>query len=159
MNSIMRDYFPTFEMYQALRAQLMEILTNEDLQFRLPGQNLPLGVLCREIGEVEYAYIQSFKTFRIDFSYQNPETGLESSTGKLVAWYKELDDDLKRTIEALPEEDVQNRKIDRGGGFTPPLFIQLDLYKEALLIFYGKVSVYLKALEKPIPEQWQHWIG
>jgi IS605 OrfB family transposase len=32
-------------------------------------------------------------------------------------------------------------------------------YKEALLIFYGKVSMYLKAIGKILPEQWQEWIG
>jgi hypothetical protein len=28
-----------------------------------------------------------------------------------------------------------------------------------LLIFYGKASVYLKALDKTLPEQWQAWIA
>lgn len=159
MNSMMRAYYPTFEMYQALRDQLMEILTDEDLVLRPGGQNEPLGVLCREIGETESSYIQSFKTFRQDFSYRNEEPELARSVAKLVAWFKELDDELKSTIEGLSEQDIQNRVVDRGEGFTLPLHIQLDVYKEALLIFYGKVSVYLKALGKSRPEQWQEWIG
>jgi hypothetical protein len=35
----------------------------------------------------------------------------------------------------------------------------LEIYKEALLIFYGKTSVYLKATGKELPEQWLAWIG
>jgi hypothetical protein len=159
MNSMMHAYYPTFEMYQALRDQLMEILTDEDLVLRPGGQNEPLGVLCREIGETERSYIQSFKTFRQDFSYRNEEPELARSVAKLVAWFKELDDELKSTIGGLSEQDIQNRVVDRGEGFTLPLHIQLDVYKEALLIFYGKVSVYLKALGKFRPEQWQEWIG
>jgi uncharacterized damage-inducible protein DinB len=158
MNSIMQNYYSIFEMYQALRNQLMEILTDEDLSYRPGGQNPPLGALCREIGEVEYSYIQSFKTFKQDFSYRNEEPGLETSVNKLSTWYKALDDELKVTIEALSEEDIQNKRVDRGGGFTLPPHIQLDVYKEALLIFYGKTSVYLKAMGKPLPEQWQEWI-
>jgi len=159
MNSMMREYYPTFEMYQALRDQLMEILTDEDLLFRPGDRNEPLGELCREIGETERSYIQSFKTFTQDFSYRNEEPELARSVGMLVAWFRELDQELKSTIEALSEKDLQNRVVDRGGGFILPIHIQLDVYKEALLIFCGKVSVYLKALGKSRPEQWQEWIG
>ena len=159
MNSIMNNYFPVFEMYQALRNQLMELLTDEDLSFRPDVSNPTLGALCREIGEVEYSYIQSFKTFKQDFSYRKKEPGLEVSVEKLTAWFEELDNELKATVEGLSEEAIQNRVIDRGGDFTLPPQIQLEVYKEALLIFYGKVSVYLKAMGKTLPKQWQEWIG
>jgi hypothetical protein len=162
MNSIMESYYPTFEYYQyyqALRYQLMGILGDEELSFQPGGKNATLGALCREIGEAEYCYIQSFKTFAMDFSYRNTEPGLENSIAKLSLWYKELDQELKATIEALSDDDVQNRPIDRGPSFQPSLLIQLDIYKEALLIFYGKISVYLKLMGKERPEQWQQWIG
>lgn len=159
MNSIMEQYYPMFEMYQELRDHLMDTLTDEDLDYRPDEANPTLGALCREIGEVEHAYIRSFKTFELDFSYRNPEPGLESSVEKLTSWYEELDRELRTTVESLSEEEVQNRVIDRGGGFTLPPQIQLDVYKEALLIFYGKVSVYLKALGKTPSERWQQWIA
>lgn len=159
MNSIMIGYYPTFEMYQALRDQLMEILTDADLAYTPGGANPPLGALCRELGEVEYAYIQSFKTFTLDFSYRNPEPGLETSVARLSAWYAELDRELKATIEGLSEEDLQQRVVDRGGGFTLPPQINLSVYNEALLIFYGKVVVYLRASGKTVPQQWADWLG
>jgi hypothetical protein len=159
MNSIMNNYFPVFEMYQAPRNQLMELLTDEDLFFRLEGGNPTLGALCREMGEVEYSYIQSFKIFEQDFSYRNEEPGLEVRVEKLTSWFEELDNELRTTVEGLSEEDIQNRVIDRGGDFSLPPQIQLEVYKEALLIFYGKVSVYLKAMGKTLPKQWQEWIG
>jgi hypothetical protein len=146
-------------MYQALRNQLMEILADDDLGYRLAGENATLGALCREMGEVEYAYIQSFRSFKQDFSYRNEAPGLEGSVENLSAWFAELDRELKATIEALSEEDIKSRTIDRGGGFTLLPRIQLEIYKEALLIFYGKVSVYLKAMGKTLPKQWQEWIG
>jgi hypothetical protein len=37
--------------------------------------------------------------------------------------------------------------------------IQLDVYREALLIFYGKVSVHLRAIDRPLPGQWLDWIA
>jgi hypothetical protein len=78
---------------------------------------------------------------------------------KLSGWFEELDGELGATVEGLSEDDVRNRTIDRGGDFSLPPQIQLDVYKEALLIFYGKVSVYLRAMGKTLPKQWQEWIG
>jgi uncharacterized damage-inducible protein DinB len=159
MNSLMREYYPTFEYYQALRNQLMEIISDEDLAFRPSDKNETLGALCLDIGETEVCYIKSFRTFKQDFSYRSEEPGLAGSAARLAAWYRELDVELKSVLEALTENDLRTRLVDRGEGFELPLHIQLEVYKEALLIFYGKVSVYLKAMGKVRSEQWQEWIG
>jgi hypothetical protein len=159
MNSIIQSYYPVFQMYQSLRNQMMDVLTDEDLGFQIGQQNPTFGALCKEMGEVEYAYIQSFKTFKGDFSYLLDDPEMENNVSKLTAWYQSLDIELKAAIAELTEEDLKNRAIDRGGDFHLPPQIQLDVYKEALLIFYGKASVYLKALDKPMPQQWQEWIG
>ncbi len=159
MNSVMRDYYPIFALYQALRTQLMELLTDEDLQYRAGEANPTLGALCREIGETEHAYIASFKTFRHDYSYRHPEPALGGSVPALSSWFTELDDQLKETVEGLSDDDLEHRVIDRGGDFRLPPRVQLEVYKEALLIFYGKVDVYLKAMGKVLPSQWQEWIG
>ena len=121
MNSILTDYYPTFRMYQALRTQLMDSLTDDDLRYTPGGANLPLGALCVEIGETEHAYVQSFKTFAIDFSYRNPEPGLETSVARLAAWFQALDAELEATIAGLSEEDIKTRQIDRGGWSLPAL--------------------------------------
>lgn len=158
MNSIITHYYPIFQTYQELRDILMENLEDEDLGYRPTAQNSTLGELCREIGEVEQDYIDSFKTFRLDFCYHNEQPGLESSVALLSAWYAALDRELRAAIESLSEDDIRTRKIDRGHFSLPPQ-IQLDVYKEALLIFYGKVSVYLHAMGKTLPQRWQEFIG
>lgn len=160
MNSIIKDYYPLFQNYQALRGQLMEMLTDGDLAYRVAGDTTPtLGMLCRDIGDTEYSYIQSFKTFMQDFSYHNPDPQLEHSVAALTAWYAALDRDLRAAIEALSDEDCAKRTIDRGPGFTVSPSVQIAIYNEALLIFYGKASIYLKGLRKTPSQQWQDWIG
>lgn len=86
MNSIVRRQFEVLHQTQALRDQLMDILSDADLRYKLPGSNPTLGEVCREIGEVETDYIVSFKTFKIDFSYRHP--GIAHSVEHLKAWYK-----------------------------------------------------------------------
>ncbi len=159
MNSIIAEYYGVFELYQSLRNQMMAILSDEELAFRPDGKNLSLGALCREIGEVQVAYIQSFETLRQDFSYRNREPGLEGSVARLQAWFQDLDGRLRAVIEEYSEEDLQIKVIVRGPDFIISPRIQLEIYKEALIIFYGKSSVYLKMLGKPLPEQWREWIG
>ena len=158
MNSIMGDYYPVFQLYQQLRNEMMAILTDEDLAFQPGGENPTLGVLCREIGEVERAYIESFKAVSIDFSYRNTEPGLEGSVERLSAWFASLDQELKAVVEGLSDDDIQSRMVDRGSFKLPPQ-IQLDVYKEALLIFYGKSIVYLRAMGKSVPQRWHEWLG
>ena len=159
MNSIMEQVYPLFELYQNLRSQMMDLLMDEDLEFTPGGGNARLGVLCREIGEVEHSYIQSFKTFEQNFDYRNTDPGIETSVQALKEWYKEIDTDLKQTIEALSQEDIDGKLINRGPEFMVPPRIQLEIYKEALLIFYGKSSVYLKTMGKDLPDQWLEWIA
>lgn len=158
MNSLMKEQGPMLEQTQALRYQLMELLIDEDLGYSPGGDNLTLGALCREMGEVQQSYITSFQTFEQEFRHrEQPE--LEDSVERLAAWFETLDQELKVTLESLSEEDLQNRVIDRGGGFVIPPTIQYHIYHEAQLIFYAKASIYLKCLGKTLPEQWQAWIA
>ena len=165
MNTLITEHLPAtyFSEYQALRSQLLAILADDDLGFGAGGANESLAELCRGIGEVERSYIDSFRTFRQDFDYRNPDPRLTDSVAALSAWYAELDDELRRTLEGLTEDDIANRQIVRGvpgpEEFSLSPAQQLDIYREALLIFYGKVSVYLKQMGRPLPGDWQEWIG
>ncbi len=157
MNRYMLEKWPWIEGTHGMRSQLLDSLSDADLAFSPGGQNMTLGDLCREMGEVEYSYIQSLKTFRQDWSYHNREAGLESSVAPLKTWFQTLDDELKATVDAFSDEDLQ-KTIDRGG-FSAPVELQLDVYLQALLIFLGKATVYFKAMNKALPQYFQEYIG
>jgi len=155
-NSIIQHYYGIFSEYQSLRSQMMDLLTDADLSEQIAG-NPSLGALCLEIGETERSYIDSFRTLSQDFDYRNETPGLSGSVERLKAWYAELDADLRAVIEGFTEEDIRSKIIERG--FNVPIQVQLTIYNEALLIFYGKASVYLKLLGKELPKQWRDWIA
>ncbi|MCQ3930774.1 MAG: hypothetical protein DPW16_09980 [Chloroflexi bacterium] len=156
MNSLVTRFSDVLHMTHALRSQMFDLLTDADLTYALPN-NMTLGALCREMGEVQVAYINSFKTFKLDFSYRHPDKTVETSLAQLKAWFAKLDAELDTTLAALSEADLQ-KPIDRGG-WKPPAEVNFHTYREALLIFYAKADVYLKAMQKPLPEQWQAWMG
>jgi len=157
MNRYMQEKWPWIEGTHGMRSGLLDSLSGADLVFSPGGQNMTLGALCREMGEIEHSYVQSLKTFKQDFSYHNMEADLESSVARLKEWFQTLDDELKATVSALSDEDLK-KTVDRGG-FAMPVELQLDVYLQALLIFLGKATIYLKAMNKPLPEQIQEYIG
>ena len=158
MNSLLENEFPLHEA-QSLRYDLLKALTDGDLAYKLPGDNPTLGELCREIGEVEYSYIQSFKTFKHDWSYRNTEPELATSVARLEAWYTTLDQEFETVMRGFSEDDLHHKQIDRGHGFTPSPYVQFEIYREALLMFYAKAIVYFKARQKPLKDEWRVAIG
>jgi hypothetical protein len=158
MNRLIEEEFP-LRQCQNLRYDLMDVLTDDDLAYKLPGDNPTLGELCREMGELEHIYIESFKTLQHDRSYHHSDPAMATEVERLKTWYTALDEEFETVIRQFSDEDLQTKLIDRGYGFTPSLFIQFHIYREAILMFYAKASVYLKALQKPMNEQWQLGIG
>ena len=158
MNRLLQEKWPWIEGTHGMRTQLLDGLGDADLAFNPGGQNITLGALIREMAETEYSYIQSLKTFRQDWSTSSAGTDLETSVSRLKDQFQTLDDEMKATISALSDEDI-TKTVDRGGGFSMPLDLQLDVYLQALLIFFGKASVYLRAMNKAYSTQIQEWIG
>ena len=165
MNSLVRDHLPAtfFTDYQALRGELIATLRDDDLAFR-PGRGaMTLGELCREIGEIEHSYVEALRTFRQHFIWRCADHRVQREVEVLATWYADLDRDLLIAIEALTDEDIAHRRIVRQDfdvdDFSPPPAQALDIYREALLIFYAKVSIYLRLMGRELPGHWEHWIG
>jgi uncharacterized damage-inducible protein DinB len=153
----MQEKWPWIEGTHTMRTQLLNGLSDADLTFSPGGQTMKLGALWREMGEVEHSYTQSLKTFEQDWSYRNTQAGLEDSVEQLKAWFQTLDEEMKATVSTLSDEDL-HRTIARNS-FTMPVELQLDVYLQALLIFFGKATIYLKTMNKSLPQQVQEYIG
>jgi hypothetical protein len=144
MNRYAQEKWSWIEGTHGMRIQLLDALHDEQLSFNPGGENITLGALCRESGDVEFSYIQSLKTFKQDWSYHNETPGIEGSVAQLKAWYQQMDDEMKAVVAAFTDDDL-TKTVDRGG-YAAPVDMQLDIYLQALLIFFGKASVYCRAL-------------
>ena len=156
MNSLIEEELPG---NQELRDQLLDMISDEELAYKLPGNNLTLGELCEEMGHIQQVYAHSFRTFKHDWDYHDSSPDTPNSTASLKAWFKKLDAQLVEALSSLSEADVHAKLIDRGHGFTPTAHVQFQIYREAILIFYAKASLYLKALQKPYSDEWKRWVG
>jgi hypothetical protein len=149
------------DMTDNVRDLMTDLMSDEDLAYKLPGDNPSLGVLFREIGQIQQSYIDSFKTFTQSFDYPAVDPAIETSVTKLKAWYQQLDEDLYTALGALSDDEAQNRLIERGYPMHYSLSAgdQMLCYREALMIFYGRATLYLRALGKELPQQIKDGIG
>lgn len=158
MNRYMENQWAWVEASHQMRDGLLELFSEADLSFNPGGSNVTTGALLKGLGEVQHAYAESLKTLSTDFAYRNTESGLEDSLPKLKAWFQKMDADMKATLSAFSDADFE-KTIKRGSGYEMPLTVQMDVYIQALMIFFGKAMVYLRAMNKDIPEQMAEWIG
>ena len=157
MNRYVDEKWSWIEGSHELRDEILGVLSDKDLAFSPGGDNLPLGELFRQMGEVEHSYLQGLKTFTQDWEYHNTDAGLESSLGQLTAWLHELDAELNTVASAFADDDLA-KTVKRASGYEMPVYMSLDVYTQAILIFLGKAVVYLKAMKKPLPESVKDWI-
>src|SRR5687768_9149134 len=84
-----------------LRDQFWTMITEQDLTYKLPGNNPTLGELCEEMGMIQHIYTQSFKTYKMEWGYRGSKPDSHTSIASLKAWFKTLDDDLIAALNAI----------------------------------------------------------
>lgn len=156
MNSLIEEELPGVHIP---REMLLGMVTDADLAYKLPGNNGTLGELCVEIGRMEQLYTESFRTRTMDWQHAVTQPDDASGVAGLQAWFETLDAAIQAVLSGMSEDEIQQTQVDRGDGFTPSVFVQFQIYREALYILWGKASIYLKALEKDLTPEWQVWIG
>ena len=159
MDQTVQEKWQWVEGTHALRTQLLDTLSDSELNFTPGGENPTLGALLREMGEVQVSYTEAFKTLKQDWTYKNTDAGLDSSVERLKSWFSDLDGNLKGVVTSFSADELNSKLIERGGGYNMPVGLQIDVYLQALLIFFGKIVVYFKAMSKDRPQQVEEWIG
>jgi hypothetical protein len=145
--------------HHSMRDHLLTLVTDADLAYRLPGSNPSLGELLVEMGELQGVYTHSFATFTLDWTHRQLPPPAPITVAGLRAWFDAQDEAMRRALSRFSEDELRIDRIDRGGGFVASPFVQHQVYREAVYIFYGKLSVYLRALERDAGAEWAAWIG
>jgi len=156
MQDAIKQPFELLVMYRERRDELLNALGDDDLTFTPGGDAPTFRELIAGLADTEAAYTNSFRSFTMSFDVKADRRGDETVTG-LKELFARFDEELKAVLEALRPEDLA-RQVDRGGHTLPPA-LHLEVLREAHLIFYGKASIYLKVMGKPLPGEWANWIG
>ena len=99
------------------------------------------------------------RDFTLDWAHREISPPAPITIASLQLWFAAQDDALDSALSRFTEDELHIDRIDRGHGFIASPFVQHQIYREAVYIFYGKLSVYLKALERDAGQQWAMWVG
>lgn len=152
-NRYLAERYSWIEATHGMRDELLAALTDADLAFTPGGTNHTFGQLLQEWCTVEDSYSDSLKSFDQTWEREAPAAELTALGAKFSA----LDAELGATVAAFDDEDL-SKPVHRPGGFHLPVEMQLDAYLQAMLIYAGKASVYLKAMGRPLPPAIRDWI-
>jgi hypothetical protein len=156
MNQIEQEFFGLLDMTHGIRDGALALIGGTDLAFRIEGCK-SLGEVLQDMGDIETMYTRSFETMKMDFAAQAPGRENVTSGEAAIAWLHGLDGELKAALSGLSDDDL-GKPIDRGGWHMPAM-AQFHTYREAVLIQFGKLDCYLRALGKHLPEEWVAWVG
>lgn len=155
MQDAVKQPYELLVAYRERRDELLGTLQDSDLSFALGGDAPTFRALIVDLADTEAAYTESFRSFTMLFNLEADTSG-EETVADLQEVFTRLDGELEAVLETLGPEDLA-RQVDRGGHTLPPQ-LHLEVLREAHLIFYGKASVYLKVMGKPLPGEWPTWI-
>ncbi len=91
-----------------------------------------------------------------DLAFSPGGQAVASHVDHLKTWFQTLNNEMQTAITTFLEED-RERTIDRGGPVT--IEFQLDAYLQAVLIFLGKATIYLRVMSRQLPSFFQEYIG
>lgn len=156
MNRYLAEKWMFVEACTTLRTELLDAITDTDLAFSPGGSNPTLGELLVQMAEIEHSYLQGVTTLTQGWGFR-ADAGMARSVGRLRAWFDELDTELTAAVGGFDDDDL-SRGVTRESGYVMPIEISLDAYVQATLINVGKSSVYLRAMNRQLPESMQDWI-
>lgn len=145
--------------HHSMRDHLLTVVSDADLSYKLPGHNPTLGDLLIDLGDTQGVYTHSFETLELDWAHRQLPPPSPVTISTLRAWFDEHDAAMKTALDAFTLEELHIDRIDRGDGFIASPFVQHEIYREAVYIYYGKLSVYLRALERDAGPSWKAWVG
>ena len=145
--------------HHSMRDHLLTVVSDADLGYELPGANPTLGEVLIELGTIEGVYTHSLETFTLDWNHRHLALPARITVATLKEWFVAQDTAMKAALDRFVDEELHRERIDRGGGFIASPFVQHEIYREAVFIFYGRLSVYLRALRRDAGASWAAWVG
>lgn len=134
-----------------MRDGALSRLSDEDLDSSPGGNNCTLGYLLKELADLQHSYTESLRTFRHDLKATVATAEVAQSVEALEKLFTTLDEQMAIALSRLQEEDYE-RLISRSDGVRRTVVEQLEIYNQALLIFFGKLVIYFHSMEKSLPE-------
>ena len=158
MNRLVQQRTHMIDLTHSLRDEVFKASSASDLDFSPGGQAHTLRGLLLEQADIQAAYAESYRTFKLKFADATPVH--DQSIEEIRARFAQLDAELLQALEALSDEDLK-RPHDPRGLKAPGYTVETSFYtyRESVLIFAARASVYLRALGREVPALMKSFVG
>ncbi|UQN09769.1 hypothetical protein [Deinococcus sp. QL22] len=158
MNRLTEQRAHLIDLTHTLRDTVFGEITDANLDFSPGGTALTLRRLLLEQAEIQAAYAESFRTLKLKFDVVAPEE--IRTTAQIQEWFAQLDTEMFEALDALSNEDL-SRPHEPRGQMSPRYTVEISFhtYRESVLIFAAKASVYLRALGRTLPKLMKSFVG
>ena len=154
MNSEKENFLRTWENEFKTTLKVLKAYPEGRQNFRPHEISRSAREIAKTIAGEEKAVVLGVISGNMDFSVM---TSVPEDMKELIEWYERSHKEMVHKYNELSDEDLK-KTIDRGS-FSPTIDVQLQVYLQALLIFFGKATIFVKAMNKPLPQPFQEWIG
>ena len=158
MNRLIQQRAHMIDLSHTLRDEVFRGLSDADLDFSPGGTAPTLRGLLLEQADVQAAYAESFRTLKLKFGEATPAG--HQSIQELRERFAGLDAELIAALETLSDDDLR-RPHDPRGLKAPGYTVETSYYtyRESVLIFAARASVYLRALNREVPTLMKSFVG
>ncbi|ULH14087.1 DinB family protein (plasmid) [Deinococcus sp. KNUC1210] len=158
MNRLMQQRTHMIDLTHSLRDEVFKPISESDMEFSPGGSAHTLRGLMLEQADIQAAYAQSFRTLHLSFGDATPDE--QQNIQELRAHFARLDAELLAALEALSDEDLK-RPHDPRGLKAPGYTVETSFYtyRESVLIFAARATVYLRALGRDVPALMKSFVG
>lgn len=91
--------------HHSMRDHLLTLVSDADLDYKLPGQNPTLGGQLVEFGNLEGVYTHSFATYTLDWSHRELPPPAPITVASLRAWFDAQDAAMKDALDRFTDEE------------------------------------------------------
>ncbi|GGR25673.1 DinB family protein [Deinococcus ruber] len=158
MNRLMQQRTHMIDLTHSLRDDVFKAISGSDLEFSPGADAHTLRGLLLQQADIQAAYAQSFRTLHLSFGEATPDQ--QQSAQELQEHFARLDAELLAALDALSDDDLK-RPHDPRGLKAPGYTVETSFYtyRESVLIFAARASVYLRALGREVPALTKSFVG
>jgi len=111
--------------HHSMRDHLLTVISDADLNYKMPGNNPTLGGLLVDMGDLQGVYTHSLEAFTLDWAQRQLPPPTPITIDNLKTWFNAQDHAMKRALDRFTEAELQIERIDRGSGFIASPFVHI----------------------------------
>ena len=159
MNKEISRQIENLKFCQDLAMDILKMLTDEQLDFKV-GKNMgTLGEQFRHMARVRLQYSEAIETKKVEPTKETIDPSIAKSKEKLIELWEKINQQIPQILEKMSAEELENLKIDwkHWGVDSMNIYSHLQALVDHENLHNGQIIVYIRTKGLKFPESWKAW--